>query len=227
MLNGNIVINTTDVPLNLAPVYIPDTPVLNISGTSSIVEYPLVRVKTRLSQTNVPTQTVLLPTFQDSELEDNDVTQLRWPYIRSETFIPSSETVFTAASSTPSGSAGNPESRQGARRKDQNVGGTDNKGINVDFYDVEPDSTFLDHNDTRYSEVPDNDLSDHEVSALPSLPNQANGASEHELSRPMALWPFLAPLLLLLLLPPAVWWLLKPEALPPPPPLPPPSHGSW
>ncbi|KAH7956424.1 hypothetical protein HPB52_009437 [Rhipicephalus sanguineus] len=50
------------------------------------------------------------------------------------------------------------------------------------------------------------DVSDDELSVEgPTAPDPTNEATGPEFSRPMPLWPFLAPLLLLLFLPPAVW----------------------
>lgn len=67
------------------------------------------------------------------------------------------------------------------------------------------------------------DVSDDELSVEgPTAPDPTNEATGPEFTRPMPLWPFLAPLLLLLFLPPAVWCLLRPEKLPPPPMPPPP-----
>ncbi|KAH7958403.1 hypothetical protein HPB49_001325 [Dermacentor silvarum] len=78
------------------------------------------------------------------------------------------------------------------------------------------------------------DVSDDELSVEgPAAPDPTNEATGPEFTRPMPLWPFLAPLLLLLFLPPAVWCLLRPEKLPPPPlpppppPPMPPSFHSW
>ncbi|KAL1421995.1 hypothetical protein MTO96_022528 [Rhipicephalus appendiculatus] len=54
------------------------------------------------------------------------------------------------------------------------------------------------------------DVSDDELSVEgPTAPDPTNEATGPEFSRPMPLWPFLAPLLLLLFLPPAVWCLCQ------------------
>ncbi|KAH6931731.1 hypothetical protein HPB50_000038 [Hyalomma asiaticum] len=70
------------------------------------------------------------------------------------------------------------------------------------------------------------DVSDDELSVEgPTAPDPTNEATGPEFTRPMPLWPFLAPLLLLLFLPPAK---LPPPPMPPPPPPPmPPTFHSW
>ncbi|CAN7938053.1 unnamed protein product, partial [Ixodes hexagonus] len=80
------------------------------------------------------------------------------------------------------------------------------------------DTVLTSLNVSLFSEVSENELS----AKTSSFDDPAEESTGPEFSRSMALWPFLAPLLLLMLLPPAVWWLLKPEALPPPPFPPPP-----
>lgn len=185
----------------------------NISVATRVVEYPLVRVRTRMDP---PQQTD--GSRRRAKWEASKRRQLTGATApgssnrrRKRPLSGNSTSVVVSPSSMPDG-AGDPL----VSKPQQN----NSDGVSHSF-----DTVLSSPNVSLYSDVSDNELS----AKTSSFDDPVEESTGREFSRSMALWPFLAPLLLLMLLPPAVWWLLKPEALPPPPfppppfPMPPPS----
>ncbi|CAN7985787.1 unnamed protein product [Ixodes pacificus] len=185
----------------------------NISVATRVVEYPLVRVRTRMDPPQQTDGNRRRAKWEASKRRQLAGTTARGSSNRrrKRPLGGNSTSVVVLPSSMPDG-AGNPL----VSKPQQNSSG----GVSHNF-----ETVLSSPNVSLYSDVSDNELS----AKTSSFDDPVEESTGPEFSRSMALWPFLAPLLLLMLLPPAVWWLLKPEALPPPPfppppfPMPPPS----
>ncbi|CAN8015389.1 unnamed protein product [Ixodes persulcatus] len=185
----------------------------NISVATRVVEYPLVRVRTRMDPPQQPDGSRRRAKWEASKRRQLAGTTAPGSSNRrrKRPFGGNSTSVVVSPSSMPEGAGDQLVSRHQQNSSDS---------VSHSF-----ETVLSSPNVSLYSDVTDNELS----AKTSSFDDPVEESTGPEFSRSMALWPFLAPLLLLMLLPPAVWWLLKPEALPPPPfppppfPMPPPS----